>query len=106
MNSRSADIDKLLRRPTAFPGESGKCKHPLQCGKNGVKFVPGDQASNNVRDAKVLVVGAGGLGCELLKNLALSGFSNLTVIDADVIDVSPTLPMHTSHTSLDCETPQ
>jgi molybdopterin/thiamine biosynthesis adenylyltransferase len=36
----------------------------------------------------VLLVGAGGIGCELLKNLLLSGFGEIHIIDLDTIDLS------------------
>jgi len=37
---------------------------------------------------KILIIGAGGLGCDLLKNLALSGFKDIHIIDMDTIDIS------------------
>jgi len=34
------------------------------------------------------MVGAGGIGCELLKNLLLTGFGEVHIIDLDTIDLS------------------
>ncbi|XP_067645461.1 SUMO-activating enzyme subunit 2 [Eurosta solidaginis] len=41
-----------------------------------------------VQQSKILVVGAGGIGCEILKNLVLSGFADIEIIDLDTIDLS------------------
>ncbi|KAL6971526.1 NEDD8-activating enzyme E1 catalytic subunit [Sarracenia purpurea var. burkii] len=72
--SRSRDLDKLLLRPGHLVGPN---------------FEPGPELRDDIQKyAKVLVVGAGGLGCELLKDLALSGFRNLEVIDMDRIEIS------------------
>ncbi|KAF8088086.1 hypothetical protein N665_0554s0016 [Sinapis alba] len=46
------------------------------------------QKQSATQGAKVLMVGAGGIGCELLKTLALSGFHDIHIIDMDTIEVS------------------
>ena len=39
-------------------------------------------------NAKVLVIGAGGLGCPVLQILAASGVGTLGVVDGDEVDMS------------------
>src|SRR3989338_8203368 len=44
--------------------------------------------SQLIGNAKVFVVGAGGIGCELLKDLFLAGWRDIEVIDMDTIDAT------------------
>ncbi len=72
--SRYYDIDHLMLRKSHFAP---------------AHFVPSPKLRDILTDfAKVLVIGAGGLGCEILKDLALSGFKDIDVIDLDKIDLT------------------
>ena len=66
-------MDYLLTRESKYPGEG---------------FSPGEELKENYPLLQVLVVGAGGLGCEILKNLALCGIKNIFVVDLDTIELS------------------
>lgn len=48
----------------------------------------GLEAQQKLRDAHVLMIGAGGLGCPTLLYLAAAGVGHITVIDPDAVDAS------------------
>lgn len=52
-----------------------------------IKRIFGDKASQFAQ-SKVLLVGAGGIGCELLKDLIMMGYGEIHVLDLDTIDLS------------------
>jgi len=71
---RWSHVRKLLERRGPFSHEN---------------FDPSPELFDTIRNTvQILVIGAGGLGCELLKDLALMGFKNIHVIDMDTIDIS------------------
>jgi len=43
---------------------------------------------NKIINSKVLVIGAGGLGCPLILYLAYSGVGNIGIVDHDIIEIS------------------
>lgn len=69
-----SNLKKILERPGPF-------SHPgYEPSPEILPFI--------MNDCKVLVIGAGGLGCELLKDLSLMGFQQIDVIDMDTIELS------------------
>ncbi|KAH8740887.1 SUMO-1 activating enzyme subunit 2 [Cryptosporidium ryanae] len=53
-----------------------------------VKKILGEILTEKIQSVRILVVGAGGIGCELIKNLVLCGSRYITIIDMDGVDIS------------------
>lgn len=67
------------------PASSSSACKPIDDARTRVL---GPALAQAMRASKLLVIGAGGIGCELLKNLVLTGFEHIEIIDLDTIDVS------------------
>ncbi|CAF0869412.1 unnamed protein product [Rotaria sp. Silwood1] len=51
-------------------------------------FEPSTELLTAIESVRILIIGAGGLGCELLKDLALMGFCQIDIIDMDTVDLA------------------
>lgn len=51
----------------------------------GVAGVLRDDLKEKIDNSKILVVGAGGIGCEILKNLVMCGFKEIEIVSIFVI---------------------
>lgn len=49
---------------------------------------------NAILNSKILVVGAGGIGCEILKNLVMTGFKDIEIVSYMVMFVLIASCMH------------
>ena len=48
-----------------------------------LKLIYGEELAEKVTAARLLVVGAGGIGCEVMKTLSVTGFTQVTIVRKD-----------------------
>jgi adenylyltransferase/sulfurtransferase len=87
---RPAAINEPITAPLRVPIAPEKPLHipNLQTDRQGTFDFISWWERDKVRDAKVLVVGAGALGNEVIKNLALMGVGHLFIVDFDRIEAA------------------
>ena len=82
-------IFDFLEYSTLIPDSFKKSNNTIKSRYDELICVFGEKVVNKIRNSKILLAGAGALGCELLKNLALFGVLNsVLIIDDDKIEIS------------------
>ena len=106
MEEKEPSYESQLTQYGLTDTSPGRVKQRLASIMAQITGVLDQSLQKNVLESKVLMVGAGGIGCELLKNLVLTGnqtwnrgnriylttnypgFKDIVIIDLDTIDVS------------------
>jgi len=69
----------FCHRSTKRPADEAERVHIFFAHFRTVSLCQGAELFEKVHTAKILLIGAGGIGCELIKNLVLSGFVDIEV---------------------------
>lgn len=54
--------------------------------RRNLELLHGKTLAEKIIGSNLLIIGVGGIGCELLKNLAKTGFRRFTILDLDIIE--------------------
>lgn len=77
-----------LLPPLVAPGPPLTAEERARYSRHLLLPAIGDEGQRRLRAARVLVVGAGGLGAPVLQYLAAAGVGRLGIVDDDVVDVT------------------
>jgi ubiquitin-activating enzyme E1 len=71
-----------------IPDDNKNKEHYVQTRYESQVAIFGEEMQKKINDTNIFIVGAGAIGCELLKNLAMMGIGNIHISDMDIIEKS------------------